>query len=255
MNDTQMRVRDLYLTLMQECLIGGVYRDPPLQTFGQIAFEDITRDGGRDWPSSAHSMIGRQRMANLRRLSETVIQDQVPGDFIETGVWRGGACIMMRAVIEAYGDPTRRVWVADSFAGLPKPDPAAFPMDAGMKLHTYRELNVSMAEVQENFRRYGLLDDRVVFLKGWFRDTLPGAPIERLALLRLDGDMYGSTIDALRALYGKVSAGGFVIVDDYHCFNACKQAVTDFCRDQNIVPKIEEIDGMGVYWRKSDSPE
>ena len=244
------RIRDRYLTLIQECLIGAIYQDPPLRVFGRLQFEESTRDHGKDWPSSAHSMIGRKRMANLRQLAETAIRQNVSGDFIETGVWRGGACIMMRAVIEAYGDPTRRVWVADSFAGLPAPNTALFPMDADMKLHAYSELRISMAEVQENFRRYGLLTDRVVFLKGWFKDTLPAAPIAQLAILRLDADMYESTIEALQALYGKVSSGGFVIVDDYHCFDACKQAVADFCRDREIEPKIEKIDDMGVYWRK-----
>jgi len=72
-------------------------------------------------------------------------------------------------------------------------------------------LAVSLERVQDNFRRYGLLDRQVRFLKGWFRDTLPAAPIERLAILRLDGDLYESTIQALGALHGKVSAGGVVM--------------------------------------------
>lgn len=244
------RVRRRYLSLLQECLIGGIYRDPPLTTLGHTGFDEGTRDGGWDWPSTAHSMIGRKRMRNLCQLSERVIVDAVPGDFIETGVWRGGACILMRGVLEAYDDRRRRVWVADSFEGLPEPDSEAFPMDADIDLHKYVDLRVSIDEVQENFRRYGLLDDQVVFLKGWFRDTLAAAPIEQLAILRLDGDMYESTMDSLRALYGKVSSGGFVIVDDYNCYDACKQAVTDFCRDQGLSPEIETIDEMGVYWRK-----
>lgn len=80
----------------------------------------------------------------------------------------------------------------------------------------------SLEEVQENFRRYNLLDDQVQFLKGWFCDTLPTAPIEKLAVLRLDGDLYESIMDGLNALYDKVSPGGFIIVDDYGDFEPCR---------------------------------
>ena len=105
--------------------------------------------------------------------------------------------------------------------------------------------------MKANFAKYGLLDDRVVFLDGWFKDTLPAAPIERLAVLRLDGDMYESTMEALTALYDKVSTGGFVIIDDYGCIDACRKAVHDFRDARGIAEKIVDIDGWGVYWRKS----
>ena len=81
----------------------------------------------------------------------------------------------MRGILNAYGETGRRVFAADSFKGLPPPD-AEFPADAGDTLHTRNQLAVSRAEVEENFRRYGLLDDKVVFLEGWFKDTLPNAP-------------------------------------------------------------------------------
>ena len=107
-----------------------------------------------------------------------------------------------------------------------------------------------METVQANFERYDLMDDQVRFLKGWFRDTLHLAPIERLAVLRLDGDMYESTMDALTALYGKVSPGGFVIVDDYFLPN-CRQAIGDFRAARGIDEPIQEIDGNGVFWEKA----
>jgi len=80
----------------------------------------------------------------------------------------------------------------------------------------------------ENFRKYDLLDRQVRFLKGWFSETLPGCPIERLAVLRLDGDMYESTMDALKHFYPKLSAGGYLIVDDYGAAPACKTAIHEF---------------------------
>jgi hypothetical protein len=206
------------------------------------------REVGKDWPGRAHTMIGLKRLDNLQHCVETVLKDSVPGDFIETGVWRGGSCIFMRAILQAYGDRGRKVWVADSFAGLPAPSDQ-FPADTGDVHYQYSALACSQDEVAENFRRYGLLDDQVRFLKGWFKDTLPTAPIERLAILRLDGDMYESTMQALEALYDRLSPGGFVIVDDYF-LKPCAQAIHDFRDRRAISDTIIDIDGMGAFWRR-----
>ncbi len=244
------KYRTLYLDLMVRCLSGTIYQDRPLQNaFASKEYSAELRESGLDWPSQAHSMIGVKRLNNLRTLAETAIRRRVPGDFIETGVWRGGACILMRAVLKAYGQKDRRVWVADSFAGLPPPDPANYPADEGDGFHGYTELAVPLDEVKQNFARYDLLDEQVVFLQGWFKDTLPSAPIDKLAILRLDGDMYESTMDALSALYDKVSPGGYVIIDDYHVVKGCKKAVHDFLSLRNLSPAIQEIDGVGVYWK------
>lgn len=245
------RMRERYLQLMLDCLTGSIYEDPPLKVLGSDKFDSTLREYGWDWPSVAHSMIGRKRMGNLRLLAERVIFDRIPGDFIETGVWRGGACIYLRAILEAYGVKDRRIWAADSFAGLPPPDEAAYPADAGDKFHTYDELAVPIEQVKRNFERYGLLDEQVVFLAGWFRDTLPGAPTGPLAILRMDGDMYESTMDALSNLYSRVSPGGYVIVDDYRVVAGCRTAVDEFRAKHGIRDEIIEIDGVGVYWQKT----
>ena len=204
---------------------------------------------GTFWPARAHSMIGRKRMDNLQSCVESVIRNGVPGDMIETGVWRGGACIFMRAILAAYGETGRQVWVADSFQGLPPPSPDKYADDRDDMHHTMNGLAVSLEEVQANFRRYGLLDPSVRFLKGWFKDTLPTAPIERLAVIRLDGDMYESTIQALEALYDKLSPGGFVIVDDYS-LQPCARAVHDFRAARSITDPIVDIDGSASYWQR-----
>jgi hypothetical protein len=155
--------------------------------------------------------------------------------------------------LKARGVTDRLVWVADSFAGLPPPDTARFPSDEGITLHRFSQLAVSLESVRENFRRYGLLDEQVRFLKGWFRDTLPAAPIRRLAVLRLDGDLYESTIQALDALYPKLSPGGYLIVDDYGNVAACRQAVHDYRDDHQITEPIERIDWGGAFWRRESS--
>lgn len=204
---------------------------------------------GLDWPIIAHSMIGRIRMNNLHQLMNDVILNNVQGDFIETGVWRGGACIFMRGFLKAHGVRHRKVLVADSFEGLPKPDPL-YPIDATSKFHEQDFLRVSLPEVQDNFRKYDLLDESVVFLKGWFKDTLPTAPTDKIAIARLDGDMYSSTMDALNNLYPKVSVGGYVIIDDYS-IGYCAAAVHDFRAAHGITDPLVVIDITGVYWKKT----
>jgi O-methyltransferase/8-demethyl-8-(2,3-dimethoxy-alpha-L-rhamnosyl)tetracenomycin-C 4'-O-methyltransferase len=247
-----LKLRNKYLNLLEASLTGTLHGDPPIDGWSGGVYDSTRRLLGRDWPGLAQTMIGAARMRNLRHLCETVIINDIPGDFIETGVWRGGACIYMRGILDAHGDARRRVFVADSFRGLPSPDPS-YAADAGDAHHTYGQLAISRQDVEENFRRYRLLDERVVFLEGWFKDTLATAPIERLAVLRLDGDMYESTIQALDALYHKVSRGGFVIVDDY-VLEPCAQAASDFRARHGITAPLLPIDGTGAWWEVDHAP-
>ena len=208
------------------------------------------RREGTDWPTHAETMIGIKRLNNLQYCIEEVLEKNVEGDFIETGVWRGGGVIFMRAVLKANGVTDRTVWVADSFEGLPKPNAEKYIHDTNDPFHTFKALCVSQKEVEANFRKYDLLDNQVKFLKGWFKDTLHRAPINKLWVLRLDGDMYESTMDALTSLYPKLSSGGFVIIDDYHSVNGCKMAVADYRKSKKITDPILDIDQGGVYWKK-----
>jgi hypothetical protein len=242
--------KNLYLDLLKRCLANVIYQDPSTLLGKSLPFDMQNRGEGRGWPVLAHTMIGIKRLDALHFCMEDVLDRGVPGDFIETGVWRGGAAIFMRGLLMARGVTDRVVWAADSFAGLPPPDPARYPQDAKYHFHEHAPLAVSLEEVQENFRRYGLLDDQVRFLKGWFRDTLPAAPIRRLAVLRMDGDLYESTMDALTHLYPKLERGGYAIVDDYGDVPACQQAVTEYRQAHGIRAEIVPIDQAGVLWRK-----
>jgi hypothetical protein len=279
-DETQNGVRAsqvLYLDLLKKVLRFSLWEDPgkPIETVAyragffrgvalgiarllararlrMVVLRDLEQERrlpGSTWPSCAHSMLSMQRLDNIQHAVETIIRENVPGDLIETGVWRGGACILMRAVLRVYGDRNRRVFLADSFAGLPKPDAAKYPSDAGDQHHVHEFLAVSKEEVEENFSKYGLLDERVVFLKGWFKDTLPTAPLKSLSVMRLDGDMYESTMDALNSLYHKLSVGGFCIIDDY-ALPGCRAAVDDFRKREGITEGLLEIDHSGRYWRK-----
>lgn len=263
----------LYLDLVKKCLTNTIYGEHeyrkvdstnPLKRLIDRVFNaaGVTlvrsntfvredRENGLDWPPFAHTMVGMRRLDNIQSCVEEILESRVPGDLIETGVWRGGVTIFMRAILAAYGVEDRTVWVADSFRGLPPPDPSRYPADSGDRHHEVTALSIPCDEVRENFSKYGLLDSRVRFLEGWFRDTLPAAPISRLALMRLDGDMYESTMDALVNLYPKLSPGGYVIVDDFNAVEACRRAVGDYRSAHNITEPIRAIDDLAVYWRRS----
>jgi O-methyltransferase len=220
-----------------------------LQLWLPMEFDPAVREQGKDLPTQAETLIGLRRLESLDHCIRTVLEDQVPGDLMECGVWRGGATIFMRAALDAYRDESRQVWVADSFAGLPPADPETFPDDAEMA-GLGGGFAVSREEVEANFRRYGVHDERVRFLEGHFRDTLPAAPVEGLAVLRLDGDYYESTFVALEALYDRVAPGGFVIVDDYS-LRPTRTAVEEFRLDHGIDEPLEQVDWTEVRWRKS----
>ncbi|MBI1391072.1 MAG: macrocin O-methyltransferase [bacterium] len=247
MNDYSI---NLYLDLLKRCLLDEIYRDGSITHGVEEPYNPAARAEGRDWPRSAHTMVGRLRLDHLEKCLQSVLEENIAGDVIEAGVWRGGAAIFMRGVLKANQSIDRVVWAADSFQGLPEPDSERFPADAGDRHHAAPELAVSLDEVQSNFERYGLLDNGVRFLPGWFHETLPEAPIKKLSLIRLDGDMYESTWVALEALYDKLSPGGYLIVDDYGAVRACRKAVEDFRAKHGIEEPIETIDWTGAFWRK-----
>jgi O-methyltransferase len=212
----------------------------------RIPLDIKAREIGNDWPNlMGFTMVGHRRLDNVQACIEDVLNNNIEGDFIETGAWRGGVTIFMRAMLKYKEVSDRVVWVADSFEGLPPPE---FNGD-GSDLSSVQMLKVSIEQVKDNFEKFGLLDGQVKFLKGWFSDTLPEAPINKLAILRLDGDMYNSTMDALKNLYPKVSKGGYVIVDDYYSWESCRKAVTDYLEMNSLNPKIMAIDQDAAYWK------
>jgi O-methyltransferase len=262
-----------YLELIKRCLTREIFLDeearelrptgwrgkawaPVRAGLARLGVQIVRRGGdpvgraeGRGWPGSAETMIGMQRLDNVQECVTDVIRRGVPGDLIETGVWRGGTCIFMRAILAAFHDSERRVWVADSFQGLPSPDPQYYAPDQDLTLDL-PWLVIPLEQVKANFARYGLLDDQVEFLSGWFKDTLPSAPIEQLAVIRLDGDLYESTIEAISALYPKLSMGGYLIIDDYGCIEECRRAIADYRAEHGITEEIKMIDWTGAYWQR-----
>ena len=305
---TNADATEMYIDLMKRCVANILYEDQPTSFYdgergAQAAseFNLYRRVAGQDMPTAAHTMIGMHRLDNIRHCFEDVLAKKVPGDFAETGSYRGGGTIFMRALLKAWGVTDRRVFVCDAFVPMEADLPPrmffpllraiasvpgksnrrwlykilermpqkhrAFPLCENPS-HDWIETvfwtlrhpetigvgdTTSRAHVESRFARYGLLDEQVVILEGFFADTLPNAPIEKLAVLRLDGDTYESTRDAIQLLYPKLSAGGYCIVDDYHAFDDCKRAIEEYRQQHGIQEPIQEIDNMGVFWQKAPS--
>jgi len=204
-------------------------------------------ENGTYWPQKAFSMIGIKRMNNINFCIEEIKKNNIKGDFLEAGVWRGGAAIFMAHLNKLY-NMNRKVYVADSFEGLPAPEDK-FPDDKGDIHHTIKMLSISMEEVKNNFNEFNLLDDNIKFIKGYFQNSLKNTSVESLSLLRVDADMYSGTYSVLENLYDKVNKGGFIIIDDY-IHGPCRNAVTNFRNKNNITSEIKKIDHTGVYWIK-----
>lgn len=207
---------------------------------GQVSGDDIGLD-------CAFTMSGRHRLDHLEHCLTQVLRDGIAGDFLEAGVWRGGCGLFARGVFKAHGVADRRIWLADSFAGVPPP---SHPADAGVALSDRPELAIQRVLVEEAFRRFGLWGDDVILVEGLFADTLPALPVDALAVLRLDGDLFTSTLDTLSALYGKVTPGGYIIVDDYGALPGCRFAIEAFRLAKGIQAPLETVDWTCVAWRK-----
>jgi O-methyltransferase len=200
----------------------------------------------RNRVEDAETMLGTRQLDQMQRCVDDVLKRGVQGDLLEAGVWRGGMTILMKAVLQARGDASRRVWVVDSFCGLPTPDD-----EIDSWWWKTGDMAASLDEVKENFARYGLLDDQVMFVEGFFEDSLPNTPISQLAVLRLDADLYRSTLDVLENLYPKLSAGGYAIFDDYQNLPECRRAIDEYRAANGIDEPIIEIDTRSVYWIKA----
>jgi len=271
----------MYLDLLKRCLLNEIYLDDELRlmylraclagdaVFDFAVYHEIrthwaepyerlraAREIGQFYDRKirnsgfSHTMIGRKRLEGLEQCLDHIRQKGVTGDLMECGVWRGGAGIFMAGYLRHHGICETKVILADSFDGLP-PSTAQADMKIHLEKEIYPELAVSLEEVKRNFETYGLLDGHIHFLEGWFKDTLGDTPSDQIALLRLDGDLYSSTMDALLGTYHRVVPGGIVIIDDWGVLPPCRQAVEDFFahRGQDV-PHVTAMDWSGVWFVK-----
>ena len=208
-----------------------------------------------------YTMTSVTRSKMLWNLCKKVLKEDIPGDFVECGVWKGGSAGIMGLVLkQSDHNKVRKLHLFDSFEGLPQPssadgaDAAAYSggVSSG-ELVSVNECVVGLEEVQ-NFilKVLKLSENRVVFHKGWFQDTIPalGKKPDNIAFLRLDGDWFESTKVCLDYLYDRIPIGGIILLDDYFCWEGCKKATDDFRASRGINDEIVRVDRESVYWIK-----
>ena len=240
-------LREAYIDLLKRSITNHNYLggDTPFEKFRCVTHYDVDQGQWKIDPLARPlTLLSKRQLDLIEQCILVVDEEGVPGDFIEAGVWRGGAIIFMRALLDAHQIMGRRVFAADSFAGIPKSARALYePVDEWPDRWV-----ASLEEVKENIGRLGLLDERIVFVPGFFADSLKTLTGETFALIRLDSDSYESVETSLVQLYPLVSLGGIVIIDDWH-LPSCKAAVLDYRARCGIAGPIHEHDG-NAYWVK-----
>lgn len=241
--------RDAYIDLIKRSITNYAYLggDVAFENFRCVTHYDVAQGQWKIDPLARPiTLLSKSQLDLVEQALLDVEARGVPGDFIEAGIWRGGVVILMRALLNAHGIAGRRVFAADSFAGIPKNVRARNdPVDSWSDRWV-----ASLAEVQQNIARFGLLDDRIAFVEGFFADSLKTLAGERFALIRLDSDSYDSVEESLVELYPLLSEGGVIIIDDWHLVG-CKAAVLNYRSRHGVSEDIKVHDG-NAYWVKRD---
>jgi hypothetical protein len=192
------------------------------------------------------------KLSNVYDLATLIEKSKIKGAFVECGVWKGG-CAAVMAFVANRAKSSRKIWLFDSFEGLPEPTSKDFDKN-GVFGKEFIEKNIaSVDDVREIFFKILKMEEKnIVIKKGWFKDTLPLAKKEigPIAILRLDADFYESTKCCLDNLYDNVISGGYIIIDDYHTWQGCKEAVDEFLIKRGLKVKMINIDGEGTYFQK-----
>ena len=190
----------------------------------------------------SHGMVKFERRVRTVELGMAALA--VPGDYVELGTNAGGTAVLMLATLRDFDKKNRLFFAADSFQGLPTPT-----SEDAINISAHRhwrkgQHRTSLTSFNNNMKRNGMYlggtHERLRILEGWFHETLPTAGIKDISFLRLDGDLYASTMDGLVMLYHKVVPGGLVYVDDYMA-PGCRRAVHEFREKHGITTRMIPI--------------
>ena len=241
------RYRDAYIDLIKRSVTNYLYLggDASAADFRAVTHYDLDQSQWTIDPLGRPlTLLTKAQLDLIEKAVLDLEERKIPGDYLEAGVWRGGAIVLMRALLEAYGIERRRVFAANSFAGIPRNVRAINdPVDQ------WRDRWVaSLGEVQQNIARFGLLDDRIAFVVGFFAESLRQLAGQKFALIRLDSNSYDSVETSLQHLYPLLSVGGIVIIDDWH-LSGCRTAVQDYRSRHGIRDEIQEYEA-NAYWVK-----
>jgi O-methyltransferase len=196
-----------------------------------------------------HTIVGDESLIDLARQVGTVLALDIPGDFVECGVFRGGASFLMADLLRQAGVRDRKVWLLDSFEGMPPAEEIDGAAARAWESDTegawyFNNVTASLEEVRQNAVGLGL-EPYARFVKGWFDQTLPAIRdrIGSIAILRIDCDWYASVRCCLENLYDHVADGGFVVFDDYYSFDGCAIAVHEFLGERKLSHRLESVMG------------
>jgi hypothetical protein len=202
------------------------------------------------------TLLTKANLDDIHQQAQQVLVDGIDGDFFEAGVFRGGVAILLRAIQCESQQSHRRVWAADTFAGIPSPD---FERETAVEIVSFLAMKLagaftaSVAEVRKNFSRFGLLDENVRFVEGNFDDTFPEITDIKLSLLRLDCQYGHSSTTVLEHLYPCLSVGGILLMNDYGYdqYWGAKKAIDEYRARYDIHAPIQ-IKGATGYWKKEE---
>lgn len=250
-----MTPADRYMDLMKRAVLGILAFDDTAFTVLKdrddpkpMSSEELKREvyQGNGILPGAETLLGWLRLTQLEEAAEAIETEKIHGDVLVCGLWKGGSTAVLRGALNSYGTMRFRfVYACDSFEGLP---PQSHPWDKQMAIDDGSRLAVPEKYVDCMLRRYNLREG-VNLVKGWFKDTLPTLKT-KWSIIHCDCDFYESTMDVLTNCYDNLSPGGFLIVDDYGTWAACREAVHDFRKERNITEKMIEVDTSAIYWRK-----
>jgi glycosyltransferase involved in cell wall biosynthesis/predicted O-methyltransferase YrrM len=244
---TLWRSRDLAKRLHHHALAQSAHTLTPPDDAEFLTLRDIVRP---------YTLLSPERLFSLYSLTKQICLDDIPGDVVECGTYRGGAAALMAAVIQRYSLRPRQLYACDTFTGMP--DPTAADRHAGVPANLTGfgagTLSAPVAQYLDQICQLLGVSEIVVPVPGLFAKTLPAlqAEVDSIALLHADGDWYESTMDIFKSLYQKVVPEGFIQIDDYGHWSGCRQAVHEFERSQNAAFPLRAIDYTGVWFRKTD---
>jgi len=234
-------------------LAGGASSEHPLQNYDD---EEAARDALN--VVRPYTMLSYQRLVTLWQQMRYLDKASVPGAMVECGTWRGGACGMMALAHRRAGDVSRPLHLFDSFQGLPEPQgekdgEMAVRYAADRASGSLHSIGKCVGPLEENRRLLGEIvgypAELTHYHVGWFQDMLRTVPetVGAIALLRIDGDWYESTKICLESLYGRVSSGGIVVIDDYGKWPGCRRATDEFLETLARPVFLNHIDAAGRY--------
>jgi len=193
------------------------------------------------------TMCSNARLRGLHRAVHHVVANAIPGDVVECGAARGGSAALMGLTLKELSADDRRLWVFDTFEGLPPP--SAEDPDYDIAAPYTGSCAGSLDEVTQSFRQLGIAD-RAKLVKGLYQDTLASAPIDKIAVLHIDADWYLSVRCCLDDLYDKVSPGGVIQFDDYGWWEGARKAVDEFLAARSLAPELVRLDYAGRQFIK-----